>query len=149
VPAIYGTGIAGVRVLMLARLAQMGGAWVLGYVLAVYLARHVPFAVWQERLIYRATKWAVVLLAVFLPSITIITHLQLAPSFQQYAQAWDARHDYITAQVAAGASEVEVPPLPYDLESYIELARLQGRANPNWINEYSALYYAVPVYLSP
>ena len=57
-------------------------------------------------------------------------HLRLAPEFQNYARAWDARHLQILEQRDSGQREIVVAPLAFDLADYVGVVDLgQDPAN--------------------
>ena len=51
--------------------------------------------------------------------------VKLIPSFQAFAQGWDARHGSILTQIQNGSSEIKVVPLAFELADYVGVVRLE------------------------
>jgi hypothetical protein len=67
----------------------------------------------QIRPLYRITRWALLVVIVFLPLSVIATNLAVVPDYRAYAQGWDARHAQILEAKAQGESNITVGTLAY------------------------------------
>ena len=54
----------------------------------------------------------------------LLGNARLIPSFQRYAQDWEARHQRIVAMRDSGQMAIEVAPLAFDLANYVEVTTL-------------------------
>jgi hypothetical protein len=77
-----------------------------------------------------SSRWwlrVVVLVAVLALGARIAAdQLTLLPKFQLYAKEYDVRHASIIQQRAEGRRRIIIPPLTFNLERYLEVARLQS-----------------------
>ncbi len=119
----YGVGRLIWHTMFFPRVAQALCMVALGYMLAVWLAqRGFPSAQIKQRPAYRAMRLTLIGLLVALPLGALVNNLSRLPNFQAYAQDWDAVHQMILSEVAAGSRGViEVPPYRYSLAAFLHL----------------------------
>lgn len=77
-------------------------------------------------------------LLVFGPLLSARNTLELVQPAAFLAHTWDTRHQHIQMQKNAGATDIEVPSLPYsaDLEDI-------GPDPKHWVNSCVAQYYGI------
>jgi hypothetical protein len=112
-PNLYATQQISERITFLPRAVQIGAFMILGYWTAVGLAKSGVLRRLQIRPLYRITRWALLVVIVFLPLSVIATNLAVVPDYRAYAQGWDARHAQILEAKAQGESNITVGTLAY------------------------------------
>lgn len=116
--ALFGRGFVDERILAPAALLLVAPGLFMGVQLGLALGRATPFS---ERVI---SAGCVIVILVISIGITL-GHLRLAPDFQNYARAWDARHQQIVEQRDSGQREIVVARLPFDLADYVGVVDLE------------------------
>lgn len=146
-PMIYATRGLTLRALYGASFLRIGLFLLWGYLAAVGLARAEFPGALISRPIYRLVRAAVLILLIFMPLQTLVVNADLAESLRVYATEWDERHEMILAAQASGQSRIDVPPLSYDFERYINVANFTSEENANWVNVCVSSYYGLQVFI--
>ena len=121
--ALFGRGFVDARILAPAVPLLVAPGLFIGAQFGLALGHATPFGV---RVI---TAGCVMVILVISIGITL-GRLRLAPDFQNYARAWDARHLRILEQRDSGQREIVAAPLAFDMADYVGVVDLgQDPAN--------------------
>ncbi|MCS6837070.1 MAG: DUF6056 family protein [Anaerolineae bacterium] len=142
-PSLYATGNVSSRTLMSSRLLlTLLFAW-WGWLAAVAMARRgFPGLKRARRPVYRLVALSVGLLMVFMPLYALVYNGSYIDRFAAYARDWEARHALLTA--SAGQEEVQLTPLAWSLDDYLELERIDPPSGePSGMTFCAARYYGI------
>ncbi len=147
-PPLYATSHVPSRIIFPARFAQFCLFAFWGYLAALTLAKYRFRERFARKLSYRLITWVLIGLMIFMPLNVLFQHVDILQNVPRYATGWDARHEMILAAAARGETRIEVPPLAYNFEDYLQLEKIEPEADANWVNGCASSYYGIDVFVA-
>lgn len=111
----------------------------------VLVAMLLPHLSLHGRRVWNMTLSLLGLAALIVPIYEGLISLKTTAVFQEFAQAWDARQDTILSQRMAGATDIQIPPMPLDVYTLLQLDPIASDPTTSyyWVNGCMAAYYHV------